>query len=874
MNWRSKGIRGHFSHNLAILSIIVTMALMLNAGVSAAQGGKRPVVLRSFINLFHLDASRSNFSGEFRREAAEVKTLTFKLEPSECFVYPAPEGYDYLKVSDLKPSAGPGRPQLPMKTFVVQLAKDAQVYGVEVIDGLVREIDGELSIVPAPQLTIWESGAKPGRHIPDAAVYGLDKAFPGKLVSYETGKDSKTQYVFVRLFPVQYTPSRKKAVVLTEATINLYYDPAPSSEEPGPAVEQTGPQCVIICPESFTNMGGNSIAEDLMAFHNGTLSISSVIVTTETIAAYPNEADDPPFSGYKDKKLRGRRNIENYDYSLAKKIISYLRSQSTDLLYVTILGDGLLVPPSYYYSRSGGNSYSAWIPTDYFYADPGYDLTPDFRVGRISVSDALEARHVVDKIIGWYGLNKSAWFGKVYFAGGDPHTYHYLCAELNITEAINQDSFSGMNIEKCFHTDGTHTKSVVEKVFTAIYPEEYDDDAGLVYHLDHGTGYSIYLDGDDITIDDLMGTGGVPGYSDQEVPVVFSVSCGNGSFDLDLMSRTHEHSFGEAVLKSSGGGVAYIGGSRSNTGDSTWHYEYGNLEIDDTTYMIELFNYAFASYHSGTDVLGDICYEALFNYTTVNDMSGTSEHSLINLETVFRHVLLGDPALRIPQQPGAVNGYAEPVCEALYPLSYDNGIPIYDSPPTIVATADSGTVMWKLINADADNRLQIKTGYRSDDGFFYYDTPDGTPAALYLIRTAAEASEPDSDSYEKENWMYFRITGSEIEGTMYVSNIEIRWERKGPFTNAAATVTVMEEDEEGTLTTIPVSNAKVTGHWELATTDSDFGFTGADGKVTLSSDKLKNASGKTFRFVIDNVELSNWGYDSDSSVTSVEGTAP
>ena len=208
---------------------------------------------------------------------------------------------------------------------------------------------------------------------------------------------------------------------------------------------------------------------------------------------------------------------------------------------------------------------------------------PNFRVGRISVSDALEAEHVVTKIIDWYnGLAiDESWFGKVYFAGGDPHTYHYLCAELNITEAINQGSFSGMNIKKCFHTDGTHIKSIVEKVFTEATQD--DDDAGFIYHLDHGTGYSIYLDGDDITIDDLMGIGGVPGYSDQQVPVVFSVSCGNGSFDLDLMSTAYDHSFGEAMLKSSGGGVAYIGGSRTNTGDAIWHYEAGNLVIDDTT---------------------------------------------------------------------------------------------------------------------------------------------------------------------------------------------------------------------------------------------------------------------------------------------------
>ena len=100
--------------------------------------------------------------------------------------------------------------------------------------------------------------------------------------------------------------------------------------------------------------------------------------------------------------LSGWSNIRNYNYTLARKIVAYLRQAQP--AYVTILGDGLLVPPSYYYSANGGG-YDDWMPTDFFYASPDYDggfsFVPSIAVGRLSVSTVAEARTVVAKIKAW-----------------------------------------------------------------------------------------------------------------------------------------------------------------------------------------------------------------------------------------------------------------------------------------------------------------------------------------------------------------------------------------------------------------------------------------------------------------------------------------
>ena len=189
MNRKSKNVSNRISRGLVSffsLAIVVFLSGILQTGpleFAYASQGKQPVILRSFVNLFRLDVSRSSFGKQFQKEAVEAKTLSFEIDPSECFLYLAPEGYDYLRVSDLKPVGKAGEPLLPMKTFVVELGKDDQVYGVEVVDGLAREIDGELNIVPAAEPSVWEPGAKSGRHIPDEVIYGLGRPFPGKLVA-------------------------------------------------------------------------------------------------------------------------------------------------------------------------------------------------------------------------------------------------------------------------------------------------------------------------------------------------------------------------------------------------------------------------------------------------------------------------------------------------------------------------------------------------------------------------------------------------------------------------------------------------------------------------------------------------------------------
>jgi len=565
-------------------------------------------------------------------ETANVRTttLTFSVNPSGCFIYPAPEGFDYLAVEHLEPFTQKDEPQLPMKTFLVRLDRNAEVYGVEVVDGTYREVEQRVNLVPVP----W------GKYVPNEELYRTNTFFPGRLLDYERGKDNQTQHVFVRFYPLQYVPGQRRAYVVTKATLKLYWsNPAKSvgdrgdktlsrGQSAGARVSDPKAECVVICPEALQKE-----ASRLSQFHTLTEGIRSSVVTAEAIAtAYPS-APDPPFNGYTNRQLDHWDSITNYNYALAKKIVAYLRDQEAHprLVYLTLLGDGLLVPPSYYYYH---NAFVGWIPTDLFYASPDYDFVPNYRVGRLSVSNTAEASQVVDKIIRWHKNARWDWFKNVCLAGGRLFDYMIYTGEMGYEEAIRQGLFDGMNVKRFYESAARLEPPYLEPVFTTL-------GAGIFCYAGHASVDSLWVSSKRIE----MKAGDVMRYSaNDRVPLVFSDACDSGAFDLDLMNDGHDLSFGEALVKSPAGGIAVFGASRITWSTTLSYFNHGHPVVAKLCGMQGLVHYALKSYRGGTDTLGKLSSDALYSYVANNRLSGCRP----NMHIVFASVLLGDPALKIP----------------------------------------------------------------------------------------------------------------------------------------------------------------------------------------------------------------------------------
>jgi hypothetical protein len=508
----------------AITIVLLTSSISLSSVSARSIAGLNTDIV-SFGIQEHSDLAKlgiTTLSGTAPYGKCDTKTIRITIDTAECSIHEI-DDYVFLKIGNHKPFTEPGEPQLPMQTQIVKLPKNAEVIGVAISNEIYIEIENELNIVPVPQPVVWSEKVMP-EIIPNVKVYGLDVYFPGRAISYDVGSDNEYKYVSIRFYPLQYLPVRKKALLITDAEIEVYYrdigslvhlsfqeasgeistdaeniiltpqglyEPAKSPENlhdgkgtPTEVVNTTwiytnydnasdplyegyknssitgwdniagynyslakrivnylddrtahpslkyvtsivsfGIQAenIILTPPEFYEQ-----AKSLENFHDGKGTATEVVNTSWVYTNYAN-ASDPPYEGYKNSSITGWDNIAGYNYSLAKRIVNYLDDDTVhpNLKYVTIFGTARLVPPSYYVYITHSSPYNNWIPTDFFFASPEYDLVPNYMVGRLPVDSIEEAEHVVQKIKNWAENVSWDWFNNVYLVGGRPSYSHY-----------------------------------------------------------------------------------------------------------------------------------------------------------------------------------------------------------------------------------------------------------------------------------------------------------------------------------------------------------------------------------------------------------------------------------------------------------------
>ncbi len=737
----------------------------------------------------------------------KVEKIKFHMDTSEVGLYKINK-FDYVKVGDLEPVYSTGNPQLPMKTFVVKLPLDSKVSDVKIVSGYFKEIENKLDIAPSPEPLAWLTGKKQKiEYVQNEDVYNLNEYFTGKTISYEVGKDNENTYVYVRFYPLQYIPKQKKAVLITDADIQIYYSGGftPIPFLPFPPMNSSTESVIITPPEFYQQ------AVRLADFHEQNESIPTTVVNTTWIWGNYSEASDPPFDGCAD----GCDNLisNGYNYSLAKKIISFLNDANhPNLKYVTLFGEALHVPPSYYIDN--------YIVTDFFYSSPDYDLTPNYMVGRIPVNNATEAEHFVNKTLDWYS-NLNGWYNNSFLSGGRAFGTEFYVGELIITDVLNRGYFSGMNVTKDLKTDGNFYKENMSNVFS-------NGNYGMVYHIGHGGGNGMQLRRD---MNNIIYADDVLAYSpESNLPILVSIACSNGQYDINILGGVYgdyPKSFAEAVLASPAGAIAYIGGARTNYGGLPVHLEKGRLMIQKQPYMQGMLNYVFKAYAEGGDSLGNITTEALKTYYTENGLN-----SYIDNLTFFEFTLLGDSALMIPKQ-SVSEGYRKPNLTAIDPDSYVNyslvwsgsvEVPLYTKGSgekiRITSVTDSPNVTTKLIDTnryydETIEKVQNQTTNNLSD--YSFIPPENS---FYLVRTSADDG--------KEGWLYFLAQYVPNNLKMYLSGQSKVMKEQGVCINGELEPDVVANVDanltfpNGTVIALPSTTSDLRGYFYLCINTYDY----------------------------------------------------
>ena len=207
-------------------------------------------------------------------------------------------------------------------------------------------------------------------------------------------------------------------------------------------------------------------------------------------------------------------------------------------------------------------------------------------------------------------------------------------------------------------------------------------------------------------------------------------------------------------------------------------------------------------------------------------------------------------------------------------------------PPTVPNTppvADAGPNQTALMNENVT--FDGSGSYDIDDNIATYEWGfgDGTTGTGMTPTHAYEAAGTytanltvtDDDGLEDTNTVMVTVVTEEPAYTMHIDSIVVSTDSKtrgrNTFVWAIATVTILDESNNR------VEGATVSGLWSNATTDTDSGLTDASGKVSLKSNKVKNAQSRTnFTFTVDNVSsLAGWAYNQTANVeTSDSITVP
>ncbi len=634
--------------------------------------------------------------------------------------------------------ATPFMPPVPCITRRVSLPDNYRVLNVSPIffDSKIMDL-GQIALTPpAIRFSLINYTEEMGRFFDFEPV--LDGIFPANPIVNWIRKESGLDIVLATAI---YNLSSGEAYIAVHIRVRVFYE-----AENNMTSRNRGPlDAVIITTNKYYEN-----ASEYASLHP---DYNIEIVTTEWIYKNYEEAEPPPLPGFADEYHPSKDKLmDKYNFSLALRIIRYLRSlKDAGIRFVILFGNVIDVPPSYYYWDDGfyseyRDAYQSWIPTDFFYASPDYDYFPEFAVGRIPFLGQRDIEQYIQKLDRWlheYSTNNT-WKWRISLVGGMPFGMLYFSGEATILEILNSGYLGNLTVEKFFETNARYTQENVRQLYRG---------GGSIFVLEfsHGTETAFYkLSKFEYRWIRLVDTGylsSLPNAS--QLPIVVAPACSSGAFDYGIFGGKLKHSLGQAMIFSEAGGIAYVGMSRIAFGALAFYFDEGVLRVPIMLYAQGILKNFFKAYHDGALTLGETYKVGLEYFVMENYMD-----YWINIRTLLETTLLGDPLLPLPrpdesEDPPSVSRIGKGRLVSI-PLTFGEAIQ-YDENIIKLNVCDDGQVKYVLISPMILNSFGdpiVSTGYVEPTPIGF-TLPSG---GLYILKVI--------DRSGKELRVYIRGTGA------------------------------------------------------------------------------------------------------------------
>ena len=463
--------------------------------------------------------------------------------------------YQYVNIDGFGKLNKLGMPALPMRNFNVAVPIGGNIL-IEILESD-TEVLGGYRIHPALEPALDSVGAPEPEFVIDDEFYELDQNYPAEPVRVSTvNKLRGISLAQVQVCPVQHNPAREELTIYSRLKFRITF-------VEGTALDPAGNSAHFyqLLRNSVIN---HEIIPEVEVSHQDATDDgrSDIIIITHSdyLQAAVNLSEWKRQMGY-DVEIISQ---SSWTSNQVKDVIHDRYGAWTPKPdYFVIIGDHDDVPAEDIGSHV----------TDLYYAcmDGPSDYYPDMAYGRISVSSEEEANTVINKIVGYernpvsdadfynHGINAA------YFQDLDRDTYadrRFAQTSWEIRQHLinnygyqmDREFYAHYPDEVLYWNNGFYSNG--EEVSDYLrYPNYVWDgnaanirteiDAGrfLVTHRDHG---GVTLWGDPyFTISDINALS-----NGDKLPVVFSVNCLTGKFDLD--------SFAEAFLRHPTGGAVGV----------------------------------------------------------------------------------------------------------------------------------------------------------------------------------------------------------------------------------------------------------------------------------------------------------------------------